>query len=164
LSAQFYLIALGSNMRVPALGNPRGVLQTAFGALSACGEVIASSRIVTSAPVGPSQREYANAAAMVESELAPPDMLDALHAIESEFGRQRRGQRWRARALDLDIVLWSGGIWSDPRLLIPHPLFRERSFVLGPASEIAPHWRDPITHLSLAQLNARLTRARPLPR
>ncbi len=164
MSAQSYLIALGSNMRVPTLGDPRRVLQTAFGALSACGEVIASSQIITSTPVGPSLREYANAAALIESELAPPDMLDALHAIESEFGRQRRGQPWRARALDLDIVLWSGGIWSDLRLSIPHPLFRDRSFVLGPSSEIAPRCRDPITHLSLAQLNARLTRARPLPR
>lgn len=151
-------------MRVPALGNPRAVLRTAFGALSSCGEIVASSRIAASAPVGPSLRQYANAAALVESELAPLDMLDALHEVEGAFGRQRRGQRWRARALDLDIVLWSGGIWSDPRLSIPHPLFRERSFVLGPACEIAPHWRDPISHLSLVQLNARLTRARPLPR
>ncbi len=164
MSRYLYLIALGSNMRVPALGNPRAVLRTAFGALSSCGEIVANSRIIASAAVGPSLRQYANAAALVESDLVPPEMLEALHEIEGEFGRQRRGQRWRARALDLDIVLWSGGIWSDRQLSIPHPLFRERSFVLGPASEIAPHWRDPISHLSLAQLNARLTRARPLPR
>ena len=61
-------------------------------------------------------------------------------------------------------TLWSGGPYVDRSLTIPHPLFRERDFVLGPASAIAPHWRDPVTGLTLRQLHARLTRKGPLRR
>lgn len=88
-------------------------------------------------------------------------MLAALHAVEQRFGRRRRGESWRARTLDLDIVLWSGGAWSSPALIIPHPRFRERRFVLGPAQTVASSWRDPVTGLTLAHLAAGLTRPRP---
>ena len=160
-----YLIALGSNQRLPDMGGPRAVLDAAFDALDAdAGDVLARSRIISSAPVGPSLRRYANAAAVVESALEPGAMLAVLQRIEADFGRERRGQRWRSRTLDLDIVLWSGGIHAAPGLAIPHPLFREREFVLGPAMAIAPRWRDPVTGLSLRQLHARLTRPRPVPR
>ena len=60
--------------------------------------------------------------------------------------------------LDLDLVLWSGGCFAAPGLVIPHPLFRNRAFVLAPAVQIAPRWRDPVTGLSVRQLHARLTR------
>ncbi|MEM8802305.1 MAG: 2-amino-4-hydroxy-6-hydroxymethyldihydropteridine diphosphokinase [Pseudomonadota bacterium] len=161
-SAAYYLIALGSNMRVAGIGCPRKVVQTAFAALADIGEVLKTSPVIESAPVGPSQRTYANACAVIEAELDPPAMLAELHRIEREFGRERRGEPWRARALDLDIVLWNGGIWADCTLQIPHPRFRERAFVVGPASAIAPDWRDPMTGLTLAHLNARLTRPRAL--
>ncbi len=151
-------------MRVPKFGLPREVLRTAICALSDIGDVKAASRIIDSVPVGPSQRIYANAAAVLENKLSPSATLEALLSIEAEFGRRRYGQRWRARALDLDIVLWSGGIWASEELSIPHPRFSERSFVIGPASEIAGHWRDPITDFTLRQLNARLTRPRTLTR
>ncbi len=95
----------------------------------------------------------------------PGALLGELQAIEHRFGRRDRGgQRWRARVLDLDIVLWSGGTWASPDLLIPHPAFRQRDFVLGPAAGIAPEWRDPLSGLSLRQLHARLTRPKRLPR
>jgi 2-amino-4-hydroxy-6-hydroxymethyldihydropteridine diphosphokinase len=58
--------------------------------------------------------------------------------------------------LDLDIVLWSGGAWASPGLTIPHPRFRTRQFVLGPAASIAPTWRDPLSGLTLRQLAYRL--------
>jgi 2-amino-4-hydroxy-6-hydroxymethyldihydropteridine diphosphokinase len=60
--------------------------------------------------------------------------------------------------IDLDIVLWSGGVWGDDRLTIPHPAFRSRRFVLDPLGEIVPDWRDPLTQLTVRQLAARLTR------
>ena len=161
-----YLVALGSNQRHGRLGDPRAIVAAALDALTNTGEVLAASPIVASAPVGPSQRRYANAVAMVRSDLRPDALLAALQQIERNFGRRRRGQRWRARSLDLDIVLWSGGIWGSDELLIPHPMFRRREFVLGPAARIAPSWRDPVTGLTLAQLHARLThkRATPSPR
>lgn len=130
----------------------------------ALGQVLACSPVIESAPVGPSLRRYANAALLLESTLAPHDLLDMLQAVEAQLGRVRRGQRWRSRVIDLDIVLWSGGTVNDAVLAVPHPLFRDRDFVLRPAAAIVPAWRDPMTGRSLAQLLARLTRRRPLPR
>ena len=153
-----YLVALGSNRRVPGLGAPRAVLAGAVAALAQSGwEVEAVARVIDSAPVGPSLRRYANGAAIIAGDRAPLAALASLQAIERAFGRDRRGQRWRSRTLDLDIVLWSGGAWYGPRLAIPHPLFRQRAFVLRPAAEIAPHWHDPVTHLTVRQLAARLS-------
>jgi 2-amino-4-hydroxy-6-hydroxymethyldihydropteridine diphosphokinase len=135
------------------------VLRAALIALQAAGlELEAISPIIGSAPVGPSQRRYANAAAVLTSALNPRALLALLQQIERRFGRTRRGQRWRSRTLDLDVVLWDGGIWRDKALTIPHAEFHRRLFVLGPAAMIAPDWRDPITHCTLRHLRARLTR------
>ena len=160
-----YLIALGSNQRHVRLGSPEQVLAAAMTELNRKGlKLVASAKTIRSAPLGPSRRRYANSAALVTSKLDPPEMLARLKHIEAEFGRRRAGQRWSARVLDLDVVLWSGGVWSSPGLSVPHPEFRERSFVLTPARAIAGTWRDPITGLSLRHLQARLTRPRPAPR
>ena len=151
-----------------AHGGPRQVIAAALAALGEAGlPVEAASRVETSAPLGPSRRFYANAAAIVATDLAPEELLDRLQAIERAFGRRRRGARWRPRVLDLDIVLWSGGAFAgsgaSDRLVIPHREFRTRRFVLGPAAAIAPHWRDPVTGRTLRQLQHRLTRANALP-
>lgn len=138
------------------------MLAAALEELAALGTVSARSAIIASAPVGAAQRRFANAAALVDSELDPQAMLAALQRMEREFGR-RRWRRWGDRVLDLDIVLWDGGVWRSANLKLPHPEFRSRSFVLGPASEIARDCRDPFTGLSLAQLHARLTKPRPVP-
>ena len=128
------------------------------------GQLLVTAPIVTSAPLGPSLRRYANTAALIASPLEPDDLLDRLQSMERVFGRKPGGQRWSSRVLDLDIVLWSGGPWSSPGLTVPHASFRERTFVLGPACKIAADWRDPITGLTLSQLKARLTKPRPLPK
>jgi len=158
-----YLIALGSNMRVPGIGSPRLALEAALVALEQAGLCIqAVAPTIDSAAIGPSLRRYANTAIVVESELPPPGLLALLQEIECRFGRtraQRRGQRWRARALDLDIILWSGGAWESPDLTIPHREMRERGFVLSPAATIARQWRDPVTGLSLGHLYVRLKRS-----
>jgi 2-amino-4-hydroxy-6-hydroxymethyldihydropteridine diphosphokinase len=125
-------------------------------------DVFAQSPVIASTAVGPSQRNYANAAAVVASPLEPPALLERLHEIEEHFGRERRGQRWRERILDLDLILWSGGIWADGRLTVPHPAMRTRGFVLTPAAMIAPAWRDPVSGLTIRQLQSRLTRPKPL--
>ena len=139
------------------------MLRAAASALADVARVEAVSPIVSSAPLGPSRRRYANAAAVVSTELAPEDLLDALHRIEHAFGRRRLGEDWRARVLDLDIVLWSGGAWASDRLVIPHREFRTRAFVLDPARAIASDWRDSVTGQTIRQLHARLNRARALP-
>lgn len=126
--------------------------------------VVARSRVIASAPLGPSQRRFANGAALVECTLHPRELLTLLKRIEMRFGRRQRGQKWRERVLDLDIVLWSGGCWQDSDLIVPHRLFRERDFVLEPAARIAGGWRDPVTGLTARHLHARLTRPRPVTR
>ncbi|TCM18159.1 2-amino-4-hydroxy-6-hydroxymethyldihydropteridine diphosphokinase [Novosphingobium sp. PhB165] len=161
-----YLVALGSNMRHPRYGGPRQVLAAALEALDhGKMEVLAASPVIESAPLGPSRRRYANGVALVRSKREPDEVLHKLHKIEHKFGRRRMGAAWGSRVLDLDIVLWNGGPWAagegDESLVIPHPAFRERDFVLGPARRIAGGWRDPLTGLTINQLHARLTKARP---
>jgi 2-amino-4-hydroxy-6-hydroxymethyldihydropteridine diphosphokinase len=158
-----YLVALGSNRRHHLYGDPRGVVLAAMEELAAFGTVLARSPVLATPAMGAAQRRFANAALVLESELAPPALLAALKRTEREFGR-RRGQRWGDRVLDCDIILWSGGRWASAGLAIPHPEYRRRAFVLAPARAIAPHWRDPASGLRIAQAHARLTRPRPLPR
>lgn len=152
-----YIIALGSNRR-GRHGGPVAEVQAALALL----KPEAASPIMASAPVGPSQRRFANAVALVADDRDPPTMLAQLKAIEREFGR-RRGRRWGARVIDLDIIAWSGGPWVSDGLVIPHPAFRSRDFVLVPLARTVPGWRDPVSGLTARQLRARLTARHPLP-
>jgi 2-amino-4-hydroxy-6-hydroxymethyldihydropteridine diphosphokinase len=159
-----YLIALGSNVRHPRHGRPYDVVGEAIMRLEGDGlGTVLAARRRSFRPLGPSRRSYVNTVAMVHSRLPPPAVLARLQAIETAFGRRRRGRRWGARVLDLDIVLWTGGAWRSPGLTVPHPRFRERDFVLLPARELVPEWRDPLSGLTVAQLAARLTRPHPAP-
>ena len=153
-----YAIALGSNRR-GRHGAPEREILAALTLLNP----VAISPILRTAPLGPSRRRFANAAAILETSDDPPALLARLKAIERDFGR-RRGRIWGARVIDLDIVLWSDGAWSDSTLTIPHRHFRSRDFVLRPLRAVAPDWRDPISGLSVRHLFARLTRSVPVPR
>lgn len=161
-----FLVALGSNVRHARYGRPPQVLAAALRKLAEEKgvRVDATAPIIASAPIGPSLRRYANTAALVSTTQAPEDLLALFKRIERAFGRRAGGQRWGSRVLDLDIVLWNGGAWNTRQLTIPHPAFRERGFVLTPAAMIAPRWRDPLTGLTIKQLEARLTRRKRLPR
>jgi 2-amino-4-hydroxy-6-hydroxymethyldihydropteridine diphosphokinase len=153
-----YVIGLGSNRR-GRHGSPEREVRAALDAL---GGLVAASPIIASAPIGPSIRRFANAVALIESEEAPPDVLARLKAIEADFGR-RRGRRWGARVIDLDIILWSGGSWAGRGLTVPHIRFRERPFVLDPLAMIVPRWRDPVTHRTVRQLAHVVDRRAPRP-
>lgn len=162
---QHYLIALGSNQPHPRHGSPPQVLRASLAAMAREGLAIeAMSPIITTAPIGPSHRRYANAAARIATLLEPPALLALLQSIETRFGRVRRGQRWRARTLDIDVILWSGGPWRSKTLTIPHPMAHERSFVLTPAAAVTPEWRVFPGTCTIRHLHARLTRPRPIPR
>jgi 2-amino-4-hydroxy-6-hydroxymethyldihydropteridine diphosphokinase len=153
-----YAIALGSN-RPSRHGSPASNVRAAAAALGA--ERL--SRIRATSAMGPAGRSFANAAALLLSHLDPPELLAALKHLERAFGR-RGGRRWGPRVLDLDIILWSEGPWSDGALTVPHPAYRGRAFVLEPLAEIAPAWRDPLTGATVRQLLHRLRRRPPVDR
>jgi len=157
---QRYLIALGSNVRHHRHGPPPAVLRAALAELVREGLAVErASPVIATAPLGPSRRRYANAVAILATDLPPDALLRRLKAVERRFGR-RPGRRWAARVLDLDLVLWEGGAWSSPGLTVPHVAFRRRRFVLEPAAAIAPRWRDPLTGRTLRQLLGRQLLAR----
>ncbi|TMJ19237.1 MAG: 2-amino-4-hydroxy-6-hydroxymethyldihydropteridine diphosphokinase [Alphaproteobacteria bacterium] len=150
-----YAIALGSNRR-SRHGSPAETLRAALGEL----EPVAVSTIRATPALGPAGRSFANAVAIVESDLLPDALLAVFKGMERAFGR-RPGKAWGPRVLDLDIILWSEGPWGGPGPIVPHPAFRGRSFVLSPLAELAPDWRDPVTGLAVRHLLARLTAPRP---
>lgn len=157
-----YLLALGSNRRHGRHGPPRGVIAAALAALAARGlAVTAVSRRHDTEPLGPGGRRFANAAAVVATDLEPATMLAILKAVEADFGR-RRGRRWGDRVLDLDILAAGDLVLRAPGLQIPHPRLAERRFVLDPLVEIAPGWRHPVHHATVRQLRARMLRATPM--
>jgi 2-amino-4-hydroxy-6-hydroxymethyldihydropteridine diphosphokinase len=159
-----YAVGIGSNRAGRHGSTPAQIVAAALNALDDNPlSLLDAGPIVHSAPIGPSSRRYANCAALIASPLMPDDMLELLHNIEARFGRKRH-QRWGARSLDLDLILWSEGSFAADGLTIPHPAFRDRDFVLGPLAQIAPEWHDPLTGLSIRQLLARLQRAKPVDR
>ena len=104
-------------MRHARFGAPRRVLAAALERLTAEGvRVIDAAPTIESDPIGPSIRRYANSAAVIETPLEPPELLALLKRIERKLGRRPGGQRWRARVLDLDIILWSGGAYVSAPL------------------------------------------------
>jgi len=135
-----YAIALGSNRRHVRHGRPSGVVAAAIAELDRRFELFDASAIILNPASGGAGRDFANAAALVLSSLAPDAMLHQLKSIEREFGR-RPGKRWGPRILDLDIIDWDGPPVRSRRLTIPHREFAGRDFVLGPLSAIAPTWR-----------------------
>lgn len=156
-----YAIALGSNRRHGRHGAPAGVLRAAIAQLGKAHDIKLVSQIRATSALGPAGRGFANAALLLTSDLEPPALLALLKSTECGFGR-RAGRRWGPRILDLDILLWSEGAFEAPGLVIPHPAFRDRMFVLEPLAEILPGWRDPITRSTIRQLLGRLRAPRPV--
>mgnify|MGYP000846977486 CR=1 FL=1 len=151
------LIALGSNLTGP-WGTPRQAILKAVTAMEHEGiHVRRLSTLIETAPYGnPNQPHYVNGAARVETHKTPDALMRCLHMIEHRAGR-RRGRRWGARTLDLDLIDFHGLVRRKRSLdikplVLPHPGVLLRGFVLEPVAEIAPDWRHPVTHQSAADV------------
>lgn len=96
---------------------------------------------------------FLNAAAVGETTLSAPAVLDVLHAIERGYGRTRP-YAGAPRTIDLDLILYGGDVIEMPGLSVPHPRFRDRRFVLEPLAELAPEWVDPVTGKTIEELLA----------
>lgn len=141
-------IALGSN-----LGDSLQTLNKATSQLSQHPAIdpIACSSWYRTKPIGPPQPDYLNGCLTCATSLEPKPLLDLLLHIEQQFGRERK-ERWGARTLDLDIILYGDRLIEQPHLHIPHPQMQHRAFVLVPLAEIAPDWIDPRSQQTIAQL------------
>ncbi len=129
-------IGLGSNLGTPVEQLNRALAELA---LLPDTQLKRNSRFYQSPPMGGlDQPDYINAVAELETSLNPEELLAKLKAIETAHGRIR-GERWGARTLDLDLIVYGSIIIDMPDLKVPHPGMHERAFVLYPLYEIAPH-------------------------
>jgi 2-amino-4-hydroxy-6-hydroxymethyldihydropteridine diphosphokinase len=146
------VIALGSN-----LGDRREHLLWAAGRLAETLSDVRLSPIIETEPVGVPdvQPPYLNAVAVGLCSLTPRALLDRLLRLERDRSRTRPG--WRSpRTLDLDLILYGNLVVDEPGLVVPHPRFRERAFVLEPLAALAREMKDPVTGLTAGELLARL--------
>ena len=141
-------MALGSN-----LGDRRGHLDYAVSRLADVFDRLRVSLAVETVPVNVvgEQPDFLNGAVAGETTLTARALLDTLLAIERDRGRERPFAG-AARTLDLDLILFGDHIIDEPGLIVPHPRFRERRFVLEPLAEIAPDMVDPVTGRTVEEL------------
>jgi 2-amino-4-hydroxy-6-hydroxymethyldihydropteridine diphosphokinase len=153
---QLVAIAIGSN-----LGNRQSAIAFAIERLSrflidpTFSSIVETEPIAVDGSIVLEQSLFLNAVVTGTTALAPRELLDHLLAIESEFGRERPFPG-AARTLDLDLILYGDVVIDEPGLVVPHPRFRSRFFVLGPLVEVGPAMVDPISGLTAAELLRRL--------
>lgn len=129
-------LSLGSN-----LGDRRQFLAEAVGSLGS--SVVAVSPVYETDPVGgPDQGRFLNVIVQLETDLTPRQLLAVCHRLESAAQRVRT-QRWGPRTLDVDIIWIDDVSVDEPDLVIPHPRWSERTFVLAPLRDLAPELVDP---------------------
>ena len=143
-----------------SLGSNLGARETALaGALDALAglpgtRVVRVSPVYETAPVGEvDQPPFLNLCAEIETDCAPLELLEAIKVLEGRLGRVP-SRRWGPRSIDIDIVLWGDRLVREAALMVPHPEFRNRAFVLRPLADIAPEAVDPETGRCVAELAA----------
>lgn len=135
------ILALGSN-----LDEPPKQLRTAAEFLDKLShDTPLYSSIYSTEPVGPSENDFLNAVALITTELQPGDLLRRIKEQERRQGRPSRYPKWTARTLDIDIIAYDNLVIESDNLIIPHPEYSDRLFVLMPLKEIRPQWSDPAT-------------------
>ena len=148
-------IAIGSN-----LGDRHAAIAFAVQRLGTLLTNLQVSASIDTDPEGDGlddQPLYLNAAVTGESDLTARELLDALLAIEQDFGRERP-YPGAPRTLDLDLILAGDDVEETAGLSVPHPRFRTRFFVLGPLAEVGADLRDPVSGQTVGQLLRALLR------
>ncbi|WP_419189845.1 2-amino-4-hydroxy-6-hydroxymethyldihydropteridine diphosphokinase [Stieleria marina] len=147
------LISFGSN-----LGDRNDVLAEAARRISQSGLILGgcqlrTSRLFETPPIGGpgGQDPFLNAVGAFETDASARDVLALLQELELDLGRQRH-RRWAARSIDLDVVLHGELVGGGTGLIVPHPRYTARQFVLKPACDVAAHYRDPRFGWTLARL------------
>ncbi|MCA9753739.1 MAG: 2-amino-4-hydroxy-6-hydroxymethyldihydropteridine diphosphokinase [Gemmatimonadetes bacterium] len=142
-------VAFGAN-----LGNPPETFARAIGILARERDVSVTDRssLWRSAPWGlTDQPDFVNAVARLSTDMPALELLELLKSVEIDFGRTE-GPRNAPRPLDLDLLWYGAERRADTELTLPHPGLSARSFVLEPAAEVAPQWRDPATGRTILQM------------
>jgi 2-amino-4-hydroxy-6-hydroxymethyldihydropteridine diphosphokinase len=143
-------LGLGANLG-DREANIRGALDLL--AERGVGVRVVSALIVTDPVGGPAgQPEYLNGAALVETDYSPRELLGVCNQVEAQLGRDRSGERYSARTIDIDILVYGKRVIDAPDLTVPHPCIAQRGFVLGPLAEIAPGLPVPGTGRTVAEL------------
>ena len=153
------LISFGSN-----LGNRDGLIADAARSIanSPLVENLKASRLFETPPIGGpgGQEPFLNATAAFDTRASARDILELLQLTEYSLGRRRR-QRWDARPIDLDVVLHGELVGGGTGLIVPHPRYTARQFVLQPACDVAPHYCDPRFGWTLKRLTRHLSEGVP---
>ena len=140
-------IALGSNV-----GDRHAVLNSSIEALRPWVQDLRVSSFYDTPYVGDDvQPSVLNGAVVGTTTLSAHALLERLLAIEQDCGRTRP-YGGAPRTLDLDLILYGDAVIDEPGLIVPHPRFRERKFVLEPLAEIAPDWIDPVSERTISDL------------
>lgn len=113
---------------------------------------IRKSSIWESEPVGGAKFDFLNCAARIETSLAPETLLVRLKEFEQSCGREVNPVRWGPRVIDLDLIGFGDLVIQQEGLIIPHPEYTKRLFVLLPLQEIDSEWNDPEIKKNIEQL------------
>jgi 2-amino-4-hydroxy-6-hydroxymethyldihydropteridine diphosphokinase len=148
-----FIVGFGGNQ-----GDVGGGFAAAAAALGRRFRVLAASSLWRSAPVGPAQPDFLNAALLLDVDCDPLRLLACAQRLEADAGRDRGAEaRGGPRPLDVDLLLAPGVVVESPTLVLPHPRFAGRRFALAPAVEVAPAWVHPRLRRTLADLAADLS-------